>query len=262
MRFLTALILSCSTVFLGCDNKKEIVVERHFVQQGNALPAPSQIEHVDGGVDGGGGNGVEGKPLESYRRDISTISGYSLLYDKVILPLRTKLPHLAADLLHVGSERSWYLIPVRLNRIPSFKIGVNFKTDQLAIQNLSEIWLDEQLYPANQVDQAALLLHELLMGVRLIEFQNSLDQCLADIAIMKLDPANQGAYQANRVACFKKNRHSAEIGDTIGIRKPIRLIDDDYETIRILGRRLLEDIGTLDADELESWMVIRNFRKY
>lgn len=250
-------------VLTACQGSKETVVEKHFVaNEGNNLPVPP--DKVEGGIDGGGGgNGLERKPLESFRIDLTQVSSFQRLKTKVIDKLVPRFPKLAADLIHVVEERSWYLIPTELRNLPASKIGVSFKTDQIALQKLKEIWINDLIFAKMEaVDQETLLLHELLMGVRLLEFANFLDQCLVNISILKITEATQEKYKEQRQLCFKKYRNAADIGDSIGLGKDIKLEDYDYDTLRDFTNLLLTKTETFDVQELEDQMAIRGFRKY
>ncbi|MGZ3744766.1 MAG: hypothetical protein ACXWRE_15700 [Pseudobdellovibrionaceae bacterium] len=257
INILTLLLLT------ACQGSKETVVEKHFVTgSGPNLPVPP--DKAEGGIDGGGGgNGVERKPLESFRVDLTQVPAYQRLKDKVIDKLVVRFPKLAADLLHITEERSWYLIPAELRNLPASKIGVSFKTDQIALQKLKEIWINDLIFSKMEAeDQETLILHELLMGVRLLEFSNLLDQCLVSIAPMKLDVLKQEDYKENRRVCFKKYHGAATLGDSVGLGKDIRLEDYDYESIRDFTNLLLKKTETFNVQELEDQMAIRKFRIY
>lgn len=219
-----------------------------------------------GGLDiGGGGNGVEKKTLEGWKiPDLNKLPAFERLHEKVISKLKVRFPKLAADIMHIAEERSWYLIPVELKTLPAAKIGVSFRIDQIALQKLKEIWISDLIFSKMEPqDQEILILHELLMGVHLLKFSNHLDQCLVNIAVLKLDPEQDTKYQEARRECFRKNRRAAEVGENLGVGQPIKLTESDYaETIRPLTNLLMEKIDTFDPQELEDWMVIQNFRKY
>lgn len=262
--FLTTYILAL-VVLSACQGSKETVVEKHFVNSnGDNLPIPPSNNNADGGIDGGGGgNGVNRKPLESFRVDLGQVTSYQRIKTKVIDKLAVRFPMLAADLLHIAAERSWYLIPTELKNLPASKIGVSFKTDQIALQKLKEIWINDLIFSTMSVeDQDILILHELLMGVRLLEFTNLLDQCLSKISIIRINTENQDKYKTERSLCFKKFRNAADLGDSIGLGKSIKLEDYDYETIRNTTALLLNKTDTFDAQELEDELAARKFRKY
>lgn len=249
----------------ACQGPKETVVEKHYVSgSGDTLPVPPNNNNAEGGIDGGGGgNGVNRKPLESFRVDLEQVASYQRIKVKVIDKLVVRFPKLAADLLHIAAERSWYLIPTELKNLPASKIGVSFKTDQIALQKLKEIWINDLIFSTMSVeDQDILILHELLMGVRLLEFTNLLDQCLNKISTIKIHPENQDQYKTERSLCFKRYRDASDLGDSIGLGKSIKLEDYDYETIRNTTALLLKKADTFNAQELEDELAARKFRRY
>lgn len=253
--------------FLGlvaCQGNKETIVEKHYVTGNGDTSLPVPPSNNAGGIDGGGGgNGLDGKPLESFRVDLTQQDSYQRVRANVIEKLATRFPKFAADLIHISEERSWYLIPTELRNLPAARIGVSFKTDQIALQKLKEVWVNDLLFSKMAPhEQETLVLHELVMGVRLLQFSNLLDQCLVNIAVIKLNPENADKYKEARRECFKKYRNAADVGDSIGLGKDIKLEDYDYETIRDITSMLMTKIDTLDPQELEDYMAARNFRKY
>lgn len=252
--------------FLGlvaCQGNKETIVEKHYVT-GNDSGLPVPPSNQEGGIDGGGGgNGLDGKPLESFRVDLTQQASYQRVRANVIEKLKTSFPKLAADLIHISEERAWYLIPTELRNLPAARIGVSFKTDQIALQKLKEVWVNDLLFSKMEPrQQETLVLHELVMGVRLLQFTNLLDQCLANIGAVKLNPESLDKYKELRRECFKKYRNAADVGDSIGLGKDIKLEDYDYETIRDITSTLMTKIDTLDPQELEDYMAARKFRTY
>ena len=245
---------------VACQQGKETIVEKHY-GTGSELPVPPSN---NGGIDGGGGgNGVDGKPLESFRVELTSLDSFSVVKTKVIAPLTIRFPQLAADLLHIASERAWYLIPIDLRQLPPANIGTYFPTDQLAIQGLREVWINDVLFSKiNMENQSMLILHELVMGVRLLQFTNVLDQCLQHIAINKLDPDQRDKYREERQECYRKHKAPADLEDSIGLGKQARLSSHDYETIRALTYDLMVASDTVNVDELKAWMEANSYRKY
>jgi hypothetical protein len=125
---------------------------------------------------GGGGNLVRGKMIESYIIAPEKIPGFD---------------GLAAQLATLGStgdsksllegilkRKVWYLIPGPLEQLPASRIGSAVAGEQAALQDFSAVWIDQDLLktmPAQQ--QSELLLHEILMGFRLVKFDSSFHQC-------------------------------------------------------------------------------------
>jgi hypothetical protein len=248
----------------ACQAGKETVVERHYIPTSSDGPIPAPPKTEQGGIDGaGGGNGVQGKPLESFQVDLNSVSAFQKLRLNVINKLAPRLPRLAADLLHIAEERTWYIIPIELKKLPSFKIGTFFPTEQYALQGTKEVWMSDLYFSdMKPKDQQKLILHELLMGVRLLEFTNILDQCLVGIAVGKLPGADPDLYSENRRDCFHKNRDAADLGDSVGIGRSIELSDDDYQSIRYLAGLLIDRAASVNAKEIEDYMAINKFRRY
>lgn len=115
-----------------------------------------------------GGNGLQGRPLESYIQDITSFAEYQEIVAPALALLKRKLPAFATEIENGATRKSWYLIPMDLRTLPSWRIGVAFPTDQIALQTLGAVWIDQDLYGRMaKVDRAILLMHELLMAHRL-----------------------------------------------------------------------------------------------
>ncbi|MBC7372078.1 MAG: hypothetical protein H7326_10960 [Bdellovibrionaceae bacterium] len=231
---------------------------------GGSAPAPGGSSG-NGGVDPtGGGNGINGVSLDNYKIKINDLPAFTRIKENVIARLAKRFPKLAGDLMFVAEGKTWYRIKTQLNTLPSAKIGVSFKTEQFALQNVSEIWINDLIYvDMKDRDQDGLILHEMVMGVRLLEFANELDRCLASVEYFKLDPATAESYPEKRRECFKKNKLASDLGQAaMGLGRTIKLEDFDYFSIRTLTAQLMEEVDSINAEELEDWMSIRNFRKY
>ena len=262
----TLLLVLFSAVFgfSGCQ-PKETIIEKHYgPNPPETLPVPPSSENPSGGIDGGGGgNGFGGESLEHWRVDLNTLPSYKLLREKIIDRLAQRFPKLAGDILHLTERRRWYLIPTELRNLPASKIGVFFDTEQIALQGLEEIWINALLFSKMPTDsQALLIMHELIMGVRLLEFVSLFDLCLANISHLKFQPENEAAYSEERHQCFKRYRDISEIDDSIGLGKNIKLEEKDYFTIRLITSVLMKDVETFNVQELSAEMSIRKFRKY
>jgi len=258
------ILLMTLAALVACTSQKEVIYEtQQLVHDGG--------KSNQGGTDSGGGNGLSGKPLESYRIDINSQEVFSKV-KTIISNVGQNFPELAGDMWHVAQDRRWYNIPSSLDAIPSERIGVAFATDQLALQNLGEIWIDGKLFGAMTTDdRATLLLHEILMGVRLMNFQDDLDKCLASIAFESMSmssDAQKSKYQADRKNCFLRN---GGLGGGGGGGSPlipdpqspnINLSKADYENIRSLVIQLNSSNGSVDGFELKQWMKEKGFRNY
>lgn len=227
-----------------------------------------------GGTDStGGGNGVNGKPLESYAVSIEANADYKTHIAPIIAQVVKKFPRFASDLIHISVDRRWYLIPVDLDKIPQERIGVAFAVDQLALQSRAAVWIDDKLFakmPEGE-DRAKLLLHELVMGIRMMEFQGGLNQCLSGIAIHRFPGYSQKKYSDLRDDCFRKfggldgiPNVSPRVASAIdvGTGTGIKLSPEDYDNIRDLTLMLWESKGDVSALEVANFLKGKNFRKY
>jgi len=259
MRTMIRSLLILSLFSFGCQSQKEVVHDR----QAPTAPQAPNIKNEgesSGTVDGAGGNGVNGRPLESYQIDSRKLVGSYEDISRVFKALEDRVPRLAAVMLHIVRERSWYMIPVALDKIPPFKIGAFFPTDQIALQNLQEIWFDSKLFDGmNQQDQVRILLHEILMGVRLLEFAGDLDKCLAKAAIDLIESTPKRDYSTKRSQCYKDAQ--ANLGSQLDnlFGKKFELTEIDYSNIRYLTNFLLSDSDSLDSGELEAWLATHRF---
>lgn len=259
------LLLLISTFMLAaCQPGKEVIREvPGTAPQGDSPGGGTDPLQSGGVVDSGGGNGLRGRPLESYNVDMRARPEYQAKVLPILRELAKNHARLASDLLHIARERRWYLIPGDLRLIPSERIGVHFGTEQLALQNLGEIWMNEKAYQAmpGDDDRAILLLHELLMGVLLMRYQDVLDECLSSVAVYEVVEKPELPYRRLRSEC-----HSRNIGvtrtDPRGLGRRISLGEDDYLNLRDLTSRLWESKGDVDGAEMHAWLKIRKFRSY
>lgn len=249
----TFLVLALLT---GCQGQKEVV--REFINtsptSSPGLPAPPSNSMQTGGVDdGGGGNGLKGKPLESYAFDVRALPEFQTYVLPVIKHLQTTAPNLAADMIYLSAERNWYLVPIKLDQISTAFLGTYFPTDQMAIQSSHDIWMDKNIFDnMAPEDRGRLLVHELLMGIKILEQLSSLEKCFAKQA--RLD--NAKLYKEERMNCFKTYpKISGENSASLRIYK------DDYALIRKLTAALFSG-DRLENTDLEAELAAHGFRRY
>lgn len=144
---------------------------------------------------GGGGNTINGKPVESYMKSIEELFEYK----KFILPVFRKLSGESTDVMIVYlrwavQTKPWYFVPVKLDTLSQAQIGLPFnpgQVDQVARNTKDAVYIDVNEYEAlAPKDRARLLLHEMVMSARFLMKQTPKDQCLAlsrsrDIGICK-----------------------------------------------------------------------------
>ena len=220
-------------------------------------PLPTPPPH-GGTIDGGGGIGVHGRPLDSYHIDLNVVPEFKTLLQPMLSTLQRYLPALASDLNRVITARSWYMGPFDLDQIPGNQMGVFFPTDQIAIQNLSEVWIDQKLFePMKVEDKAVLLLHELVMGVRLLAFSDGYEQCL-----VKADEAfalthDLAKNEKDRAVC--NSSPLPDLGPAISGAPKINLSDEDYPNIRYLTEKIYDTKGAMDDNEIKTWLYRHQF---
>ncbi|MCB0342364.1 MAG: hypothetical protein H6626_01170 [Pseudobdellovibrionaceae bacterium] len=249
-----AALLGCERVIL-----KETIIKEPLVEE------PKEYE-LQGGVDSGGGNGVNGRPFESYRLQSAVDLGGGVVDEvySVIKAVEGVHPALASDLAYIFVNRDWYLIPVRLAKIPRATLGVLIdvpQQDQIALQNLQEVWIDSHIYGGmNASDQVALVLHELVVGVRLLEYTEGVDRCLAQLGGYYLKsrdqfdffrPTQSAEYESHRSECFRKNRIDQIFDSIVGRKQKVDLKSDDYKMIRKLSGLLVDREKAYSFSELD-----------
>lgn len=193
----------------------------------------------NGGMEGGGGNSYQGRPLESYIQDPQEL----LAYKNFLKDIQSKFSYGSLDpfFAHVLIHKTWYFVPGPLNKLSSEQLGAVVPTDQVALQGFESVWVDRDLFAKMTLDdQAHLLFHEVLMGLKLLRFQSMQEQCFVIIT----RPEN--AYQCER-------QHTVRYG------KPSDLIPRDYDEIR----KTVVDLRDLPAgtsyQDLADLLARRNF---
>lgn len=224
----------------------------------NAFPTPASPM---GGVDdGGGGSAVNGRPLESYA--VNMLNRDEI--NQIILPVITKLsvqsPQIASEMFYTLVNKTWYIINAPLDVLPKEMTGTFFKTDQVAIQNRSDVWINEGLFEKMSFDDRALLiLHELIMGVKILNFATPLEQCFA-IAEEFEFKNNNVKFNEARSLCRKKYKLSP-ITDIVQIKETIKLSSEDYGMIRKLTISLIDINSIIFNKNLDIELVESGFRE-
>jgi hypothetical protein len=146
-----------------------------------ALGAAAYVPMAMAGRDSGGGNLLNGKPVDSYVFPYQKTDEYKNYVQSFVLTVKKYLPHLNQDLDFVLTHKTWYLVPVELETIPSSVIGTPFETTQGAIQELTSVWINESRYNSmtSELAKATLLAHEILLGLRFHQLNRSYAHCAA-----------------------------------------------------------------------------------
>jgi hypothetical protein len=181
LSFLATSFVACKTVEQGSDFSSRSPASS--LVSGKASLQQSRSANPEGPGDSGGGNGVGGKAYESYIVSLLDLPEYQ----KYIVPIFNqmdaanpgqKIP--TARL--VAESKTWYIAPVKLSPIDKSVLGVSFsadKTEQLAIQTATSIWIDQKKWDGmkEEKDRAMLLLHEITMQIYLMKFENFQSFC-------------------------------------------------------------------------------------
>ncbi len=165
MKLLLIMFTSCTLILLSsaCTPKDQDGVKGAF---GGGGPTS----------DGGGGNGIDGKPFESFRVDVHSLEAFKTLIDPNFSVSASSYNGKVLDFY--WSRIPFFMSPKPLKLLPAEKIGVigiDAEFDQLAIQNnLGEVWIDKEKYDKMKMDdQAQLLVHEFAMSLAVLKGQAS-----------------------------------------------------------------------------------------
>ena len=246
-------IVFISLVTLACQKKSDINV--HMPKTHTPTPMVQQQEPTQGTVDGGGCNGIHGLCLEAYQQDIVQFPEYQKYIQPILDRLHRKLPIFATNLEYIANKRSWYFIPEKLKNITSNKLEVAFATEQVALQGMFEIWIDKKMYKEMSLEKRAkLLLHEMLMGNKILEFHNFFEICNANSSnLMEIE------YCSIQENIYKSNSAFAEIGKS---KDKIKIEAQDYLAIREITNALLSNKEPQATDGLVSWLNNLKHREY
>jgi len=121
--------------------------------------------HALAGRDGGGGNTLNGKPIESYVGDVTKYASYKKMIVPLLEKIDRKVPNFSGEMKRTITDKIWYFVPVRLNRLPNKITGIQFPSDQTIVQTEKAVWVDKVRFDALvEREQGILELHELVMG--------------------------------------------------------------------------------------------------
>jgi len=182
----------------------------------------SETVTVGGGSDGGG-NLIHGKPIEDWARQWNKDRDFHEAYQELLgklIPLLRQHPfpdkdqrqwHLANFLQSALEQKQWYFVPGPLSAVPQTLTGSVVATSQGALQGHKRVWVDIDLWSKMTVDaRATLILHEAVMGLKVLQFQSDRTQC-------------EWAYLQNTPTC------SEELDSET---RPIQLTAKDYQDVQ------------------------------
>lgn len=194
-----------------------------------ASRGPAAEPVLRGTGDSGGGNLYLGRPLESYIVKPTELPGGKLALRKLGFMLEEDDIHPLRFIFdNVLKEKVWYAVPGPLRKIPAAVIGSAVETEQGALQTMEAVWLDSDLFAVmKEEDQARLILHEVVMGLRLLKFASDYEQCLAGIGQAAL---LRGVRPAEYCRKFGSQRRGS----------PSDLTEKDYTQVRLLTNLIME----------------------
>ncbi len=227
--------------------------------------APPTNNLQQGGTDSnGGGNGLNGKLLESYiDRNLKSRVYYVTYLKPLIETLAAEYPYLAADMIHIASERDWYFVPAELEQISKNILGTYAGTDQYALQDLNKIWVNSILFDKmeSDLDRATLVLHEMIMGIRLMQYKNTQDLCIAKAARVFVAKSDKSIEELEKYYIQKKSECRITYPIIPGLEKQkFKLHDEDYDLIRKIVSMLVAE--KLEVKEIKSIIEAHKFRIY
>jgi len=151
---------------------------------------------IAGGSDTGG-NLYRGEPIENFAKTLATDSETKDAYNLLIKPLidhlkgralleterfsEVRLRTLVSFLEYTFESKKWYFVPGPLPSISDDLVGIMVKTDQGALQRINRVLVDLDLWRSMKDNdaRATLLLHEGIMGLKVLQFANAGTQCRA-----------------------------------------------------------------------------------
>ena len=138
---------------------------------GSSGPSQQDPFTGNGTITSGGGNTIDGRMTEMYQKSIETLPEYKRYVFPILRKLSKGQPDvLVAYLQWAAKTKVWYFVPRKLASLPADRIAMTFtSTEQLALHSEKEVFIDEPAYLAqNDHARAYLLLHELVMGAKLL----------------------------------------------------------------------------------------------
>jgi len=195
--------------------------EQKFIIQ-NVLKKKGLIS--SGGGDAGGGNLLDGRPIENFASDMSGTPEMIQAIRIANLIGDVKFQSLNKIIKSIVEKKTWYLVPIHLPALSEDKIGTPFASTQGALQDFEEVWIDKNRYDLMSFkEKVILLVHEIFMGLKIFKSESIYQQC------KWAEPFYEG--------CLKF--------ESINSRKPLLLTPSDYQDIRKLGAQFSRNYDLL-----------------
>jgi hypothetical protein len=173
------LILACATAAgISACNGPGKPGSNNAVGAPESIPGttPQSQAQAQGTGDSGGGNLYKGKPLESYIKDPYELTAVKMYVTAITWFLPN---HISRYISQTLRAKTWYFVPGPLQDLPKERIGSQVNTEQAALQDFNQVWIDQTRFETmSQVEQAQLIVHEALMGLKLLKFDSPQNVCV------------------------------------------------------------------------------------
>ena len=249
---LIAFAANCVYFLVACQPKKG--TQSSDTHGPVVAPVPGMPDSKGTSDQGGGGNLINGKPLDFYKKDVTELPEYI----KYIKPIDEKLNDIREDTqgdngvtyLETSAKRkTWYVVPVKLDTLETARIGTNFKSDQGAYQTEKEIFISDLIYKdLDEEHKAQLLLHEIVMAFYLVKYEDGKFYCEAFKKPSVRENCNSSIAELNLKNEFKPEQ-----------RKGKFLEADEYESIRHVTEWLFNQSKSITKVSFEEKMLEKNF---
>lgn len=245
--------------FLGCAEKKEVII-----QDRSQLPDTNGKVN-DGGGDWGGGAIVTAPDGSKHSIDsliVNPKDREDFVQTQLILKnLEVEFTQLATDFLHILKHRKWYFVPTSLKNIPSYVTGIGTAIDykQIALQNDSSVWIDRLLFESSDFSfeqRTMIYMHELVVGLKILDITNDLDQCLAKAAKYLTQGHNdETKFSVEERSCRLKYLDVYKSGK-------ISITEKEYDAIRSITNMIVTSFGKVDREYIHLLLHSNNFKRY
>lgn len=230
-------IISLLTVclLLGCQNNA----------QGPVASGPTVKDTVQGPSDGGGGDTCNGRLIESYRVDVTTLPEYEIYVKPMLLRMIEKSngKDTGSPFMMTPMSKSWFFVDCKLQDIPKERKGLFLETYQLAIHTNREIYVDAAAYASMAIEEKAkLLIHEMTMSYYLMRYLT-----LEEIAKMSGN-AEGGLKTISNSKMYRPLPYQP-------------LNQEDHERIRNVAAWLWEQRETLTSETFMKQITLNDFDK-
>jgi hypothetical protein len=254
------LVLFFCLAALSCAKDKEVIIREDTTKTN-----PKGSEANQGGGDWGGGGVItapDGSELSIDQLIENPRSRDDFAASKSILEnLSYSFEQLASDFEHIVQHRIWYFVPTELKKLPSYITGIGTAVDfkQIALQNQSSIWVDKVMFEKNDfsVEQRTYIyIHELVVGLKVLDKTSSLDQCLAKASKwLTKKNYNLDEYKSNERSCKLKYLVDNKSID-------IKISNSEYDFIRLLTKTIVSNDGKVEAEYLHLLLHTNGFERY